>query len=80
MVELRHHNINEKLYERIAMQPQFRVPRTEAEFKTICDSMTLIGAQQVLKARKNQRALAIKPFDDEIDFLNKVIDTKKAAL
>ena len=59
------------------MQPQFKAPVDEAEFKKRADEMTLAGAKSVLEARRRQREDATKPFDVEIEFLEKVIAYKE---
>lgn len=70
--------INHKRKER--MQPTFRPPATEEEFIKRADELTIEGAQGVLNARRKQRALAVKPFDIEIEFLEKVLKQKGVKL
>lgn len=62
------------------MQPQFKIPDTKEAFEKQANEMTLDGAKSVLRARKSQRDQAIKPFDDEIEFLEKVIAFKSKNL
>lgn len=62
------------------MQPQFKPPANEEEFEKRVKEMTIEGAKAVLQARKRQRAEAVKPFDEEIKFLEKVLIKKGVTL
>jgi hypothetical protein len=62
------------------MQPQFKPPIDEAEFERRAAEMTIESTNNVLTARRRQRALATKPFDDEIKFLEKVLKHKGVTL
>lgn len=62
------------------MQPQFKPPKDEAEFEKRADEMTIEGAKGVLSIRRKQRVEAIKPFDEEIKFLEKVLRRKDVKL
>lgn len=58
------------------MQPSFKPPANEEEFQKRVDELTIEGAKAVLQARRRQRAEAVKPFDEEIKFLEKVLMKK----
>lgn len=60
--------------------PLFKPPFNEAEFEKRAAEMTIEGAKGVLTARRRQRAEAVKPFDDEIEFLEKVLKHKGVKL
>jgi hypothetical protein len=62
------------------MQPQFKPPASEEEFEKRADEMTIEGAKGVLAARKRQREAAVKVFEDEIKFLEKVLKHKGVTL
>lgn len=58
------------------MNPDFKPPKDDTEFEKRADAMTTDGAKNVLMARKKQRVAAMKPFDDEITFLERVLKRK----
>lgn len=62
------------------MQPQFKPPKDDEEFKKRADEMTIEGAKGVLNARRKQRAATVAPFDQEIEFLEKVLKHKGVTL
>lgn len=62
------------------MPPQFKPPKDEAEFEKRANEMTIEGAKGVLQVRKRQKAEAMKPFDAEIEFLQKVLKKKGVTL
>jgi hypothetical protein len=62
------------------MKPQFVPPKNDEDFKKRAEEFTTVGAKAVLKARKKQREEAVKPFDDEIAFLEKVLESKGVKL
>lgn len=62
------------------MPPQFKPPKDDAEFEKRADEMTLNGTKSLLVARRRQREAAVKPFDDEILFLKKVLRHKGETL
>ena len=62
------------------MQPQFKPPETKEEFEKRAKEMTIEGAKSVLSARRRQRDDAVKPFDEEIKFLEKVLKFKGVTL
>lgn len=62
------------------MNPKFTPPKDDAEFKKRATEMTIEGAKAVLTARRKQKADAIKPFDEEISFLERVLKHKGVTL
>lgn len=58
------------------MQPQFKPPKTEAEFKERADKVTLDAAQNMLGVLRSRREQAVKIIDLEILYWKKVIDYK----
>lgn len=59
------------------MQPKFKAPATEAEFRERADKTTIEGARNLLGILRKQREDAVKPFDEEIKYWKKVVDYKQ---
>lgn len=59
------------------MQPKFQPPKTDAEFKERATKVTIDGARSIKKTLEARRAAAVKPFDEEIKYWDRVIDYKQ---
>lgn len=59
------------------MQPKFQLPKTDAEFKERADKVTIDGARSIRSTLINQRALVVKPYDEEIGYWDRVIEYKQ---
>lgn len=59
------------------MQPSFKPPKDEAEFKARAAEITVSAAENMLGILRSRREQATKPIDAEILFYKKVLDSKK---
>lgn len=58
------------------MQPSFKPPKTEEEFRERAGKITAVQAQNMIGILRKRREAACKPIDDEIIFFKRVLDTK----
>ena len=59
------------------MQPSFKPPKTEEEFKARAKEITVDAAHNMIGILRRRRAEAVKHLDAEILFYKKVIDHKE---
>lgn len=60
------------------MQPTFKPPKTEDEFKERAKNVTADAAQNMINILRRRREAACKPFDEEIKFYKKVLESKES--
>lgn len=58
------------------MQPTFKPPKNEAEFKERADKLSVAQAENMIRILRKRREEAVKHIDAEILFFKKVIDYK----
>lgn len=58
------------------MQPSFKPPKTEEEFKQRAEKITVANAKNMISILNSRREQAVKAIDQEILFFKKVIGYK----
>ncbi len=60
------------------MGPEFKPPANEEEFQARAKTISTEGAMAMIKALSARRAAAVRPFNIEIEFYERVLKEREA--